>query len=1514
LTSIFEKETQIDAPGAAIMRVLFYAKTIVSRLWLCALLVAGLMSAQTPTTTLLVSSPNPASLGQSVTLSATVTVGATGKVTFYDGVLVLGTAALAGGHASFSTVLLASGAHSLTAHYNGDTSFRPSLSVPGSQTVVAVPTNGFRPAKLDQTVGGSDGLVVADFNRDGVTDLAFPDTDGITIKLGKGDGTFAAGTHYPAGLAATYVLQIITGDFDSDGNTDIVMEVNIYDGRSAYLLRGNGDGTFQTTATAIVNLPKIILTQYAVDLNRDGQLDLLVIQQDSLSTYSLSIMLGNGDGTFQTPIPVVSNTSFPYVAVADLNSDGNADLVVSPNSVFLGNGDGTFQPALTLGSSVNNFTVGDFNGDGKIDILADYAAGTAVLLGNGDGSFQAPLLSVRTTNPLFYGGLTIGDFNGDGMLDFAYRADNGANPSSSLAIVFGNGDGTFQHGVSIPANSGGQLVIADFNGDGKPDLAAENLDTALNIYLGGQFSGLDITQIHAGPLTAGQTKIYQISVRNPFFVSTSGAVTVIETLPSGLTATAIGGQGWTCSLAGLTCTRSDVLTSVLSYPPILITVLAGPASTPGTLTVSGSVTSSGATSVVSDPTPLLLATATTLMVSSNTPALSQDIVLTATVSSGATGAVSFFDGTNFLGTGMLSGGSATLTTHLVASGARKIYATYLGDATHGAGTSPPVTLRVKAEAAGGLTMAASPATGSGLNNIYLADVNGDGKADLVTPNSAANTISVLLGNGDGTFQPKSDYAVGANPVAITIADFNQDGKPDLAVANQSYSRYLSILLNRGDGTFSSATNIAMPPGQYPANVLAADFDGNGTLDLVVNSPAAVGQFQLTLLLGNGDGTFQALPNVGTSCCSAALAAGDLNGDGNLDLVAGGYVYLGNGNGTFSNNGIFPGGLAPASWVLADLNSDGNLDLIAPPNPSYGFNGFYVFLGNGDGTFQAPGSYPTEGGTNTLAVADINGDGKLDVITANVGANSITIWFGAGDGTFRSSINYPSGLKPNGVVAADFNGDGRTDLAVSKGVGDSVTVLLGVLAPVLGVSMTHSGNFSPGDTGRTYTITVMNIGPAPPAGPINVTDTLPTGLSATAIGGSGWNCILATLTCTRADAVATGANYPTIVLTVDVKPDVAAQVTNVVMVSGSGAIDSSASDATYLLPAVPTLMAPANGSVSTSTTPILSWAPSNSAINYAVYFGTNSVAPPPLFLNMPTVQANVGQLSPGQTYYWRVVANNTIGSTTSPLWSFTTPGIRSPSKPGIFRSGYFWLEDVDGNQQFNSPPDRAFAFGGVAGDIPITGDWSGSGTTKVGIYRPSNGLFILDYNGNGVFDPGVDLVYNLGVGTDPTDVPVVGDWNGSGRTKVGLFRKGFFWILDTNGNGIYEQGVDATYAFGGVVGDVPVVGDWTGSGASKIGLFRLGFYWILDANGNGLLDSINATGGDQAFAFGGIAGDVPLVGDWNADGTSKVGVFRQGFFWVLDANGNHTFDGTGPGQDLAFPFGGISGDVPVAGRW
>ena len=174
----------------------------------------------------------------------------------------------------------------------------------------------------------------------------------------------------------------------------------------------------------------------------------------------------------------------------------------------------------------------------------------------------------------------------------------------------------------------------------------------------------------------------------------------------------------------------------------------------------------------------------------------------------------------------------------------------------------------------------------------------------------------------------------------------------------------------------------------------------------------------------------------------------------------------------------------------------------------------------------------------------------------------------------------------------------------------------------------------------------------------------------------------------------------------------------------------------------------------------------------------------------------------------------------------------------------------------------------------------------------------------------DKVFSFaGSGQVMGDVPVVGDWNGDGRTKVGLFRQGFLWILDYNGNGVLEANIDKVFGFGGIAGDVPVVGDWTGTGTSKVGIVRQGFLWILDANGNYAFDG-TGPGQDLVFPYGGFQGDIPMVGDWSGTGVSQVGLYRQGFLWVLDANGNRQIDG----GDFIFAYGGLGGDKPVAGKW
>jgi Beta-propeller repeat len=315
-------------------------------------------------------------------------------------------------------------------------------------------------------------------------------------------------------------------------------------------------------------------------------------------------------------------------------------------------------------------------------------------------------------------------------------------------------------------------------------------------------------------------------------------------------------------------------------------------------------------------------------------------------------------------------------------------------------------------------------------------------------------------------------------------------------------------------------------------------------------------------------------------------------------------------------------------------------------------------------------------------------------------------------------------------------------------------------------------------------------------------------------------------------------------------------------------------------------------------------------------------------------ATAASLTTPGTYTGSVtVSGSGVGSTaTLPVTFLVGPGTTTAkSKVGVFRSSFFWILDANGNGIFDGTGvglDSTAAFGGgsvIAGDVPIYGDWSGGGTTKIGVYRSSTGHFLLDFNDNGTFDGNLadrDFPF-FNAAPVAGDVPVVGDWTGTGTSKIGIYRPSTgTWFLDTNGNGIFDAG-DVTTQFGGITasascpgGDVPVTGDWTGSGTTKIGLFRCGFFWIQDTNGHGVFDSAT----DVTFAYGGgtiVPGDVPVVGDWNGDGKSKVGIWRANFLFVLDVDGDHVFTATDATTGGVIAWGGdgvIIGDVPVIGKW
>src|SRR5205809_6084246 len=338
--------------------------------------------------------------------------------------------------------------------------------------------------------------------------------------------------------------------------------------------------------------------------------------------------------------------------------------------------------------------------------------------------------------------------------------------------------------------------------------------------------------------------------------------------------------------------------------------------------------------------------------------------------------------------------------------------------------------------------------GAGPYSVAAGDLNGDGRLDLVVANSLANSVSVLLGNGDGTFQPARNFdaGLGSGPIWVLIVDVNGDGKPDILLANQSRNA-VGVLLGNGDGTFQAPMNFDTA-GNLPESIAVGDFNGDGKLDVAV---AHFYSTNVTMLLGNGDGTFQPAYVVATFAPDMFLipvAAGDVNGDGKLDLVTAsvgnvmGAVMLGNGDGTFQAPRITPFIGDPESIVIRDFNGDGKMDLGFANDDSPDAQ-VVVMLGNGDGTFR-PVQYSSVGAmeSESLAAGDFNGDGKLDLVFANAGSNDVSVLLGNGDGTFRPGLTLPAGNRLEFVVVGDFNGDGKLDVAVASYNTNTVEVLLG----------------------------------------------------------------------------------------------------------------------------------------------------------------------------------------------------------------------------------------------------------------------------------------------------------------------------------------------------------------------------------------------------------------------------------------------------------------------------------------
>jgi FG-GAP-like repeat len=697
-----------------------------------------------------------------------------------------------------------------------------------------------------------------------------------------------------------------TGDFNHDGLLDVATS----DGNNTLsILLGNGDGTFQPAVSYTVPQPK---SMAVADFNGDGKLDLAV-----WSSFSTVVLLGNGDGTFKAPI--AASPQGGAQAVGDFNGDGKPDLAItgSPVYILLGKGDGTFQPpifnsnALFAGFGV---AAGDFNGDGKLDVIAGSQDGIFVMLGDGKGNLSNPVDIGFGANPTQ---VMVGDFNGDKKLDVAVLDSLGGN----FWVLLGKGDGTFQAATSYPTGAAQALstsiLVADLNGDGILDLAVT-----------GQT-----------PLSGGVQ-----------FLNNPGTILVFSGNGDGTFQPAVqyngtGQVNWALAAGDFNGDGLPDLAFVSNRQstPTQVGVMFG---TPG-----GTFLTPASYGVGSIP---------------GLPALAD------------------LNGDGVLDMVVANAGFSGNLSVLIGN----------GDGTF----QPAVTYP----------------TAFGAGYVVVGDFNGDGKPDIAVGNGTASNILVFPGNGDGTFRaPVASFNVIGGATYLAAGDFNKDGKLDLAVLG---SVGVQIALGNGDGTFHG--NLSLP-GVFGASgpMAVADLNGDGNLDIVFtasNSTGVVATVQpgtVLVMLGHGDGTFATIVSYTIGKTATWVAIGDLNGDGKPDLAVADY--------------------APGAADVA------------------------VLIGNGDGTFQTAVKYPVVNGADSVVMGDFNGDGNLDLAVASnsAGANSssgsagaVTVLLGRGDGTFRNSMVYGAGVNPLSVAMGDVNGDGKPDLVFADNLANSVVVLLNNYIP------------------------------------------------------------------------------------------------------------------------------------------------------------------------------------------------------------------------------------------------------------------------------------------------------------------------------------------------------------------------------------------------------------------------------------------------------------------------------------
>ncbi len=750
------------------------------------------------------------------------------------------------------------------------------------------------------------------------------------------------------------------------------------------------------------NTPVAMVT---ADFNGDGLVDLAEANQDS---NSVVVLLGNAAGGF-TPAPgspLGVGVSPVSLAVGDFNGDGKLDLAVvgfpppgtyppadgfaASLTIWLGMGNGSFVPSSATPAEVFAAFLPYFSispGDFDGDGKLDIAVTTDIWTAVLVGDGAGGFTPVVLTDAPQYPAAVVqaGNFNGPGLADFALVTDSGVSVWSS------NGNGGYTQGPSFPPGGGGPFFAAagDFNGDGFLDLVVyPQYGASFSVLLGNGHGGFSsaITGSTGSPITA-------LSVAD---FNRDGYADIAVAFTNSNTATVLlGGPGPGSSLTPISggpfTTGSQPMAIVAGdfngdHKPDIVTANFGTHDVTLLLNTLPSLTANPA--------------ALQLYAGYGQPAPAAiDVAVTSQPGPAATFSVT--SNQPWLAVTPSTGAAgATSSIAVSANPAGLAAGSYTGTLTLTApgyfGSQSSVALSLPA-ISGALVLAPGSPFATSPNSytaVASGDFNNDGNPDIVSLWQGTANAIVLLGDGKGgfTLDTKGPFPAGTAPYAVSVGDFNQDGNLDIAVANYTVPGTVTVLLGDGHGGFTVSPGSPFEVGDYPLSIAAADFNRDGKLDLLVGT-GEPSSGSLSLLLGNGAGSFSLAPN-----------------------------------------GPFPGGAGPVSLAVADFNGDGNPDVATADDQG----AVTVLLGNGAGGFTAAPGSPFASNATSLAAADLNADGKVDLVvaTATYGPPSsaaILLFLGDGAGGFTpgATIPMPPGSLTSNlsvIALADFNGDGQPDIA------------------------------------------------------------------------------------------------------------------------------------------------------------------------------------------------------------------------------------------------------------------------------------------------------------------------------------------------------------------------------------------------------------------------------------------------------------------------------------------------------